>query len=97
MVKTRLTIYLISFGRKGYDAHVGSKWIQGRGIQIDAGRLHWISTSKATLRGGYVYGNLGAEWGPVTLVRRAGHWRIVSFKIEEISGNLPTSYSAASV
>jgi len=70
---------------EGYEVRDGSKWREGEGIRCDDGKIEWLSPSKVRLRGGYIYGSVGGQWGAFILQRKAEHWKIIAFKVEVVA------------
>jgi hypothetical protein len=71
--------------QEGYKVKPGSHWREGEGVRLDLNEITIKSSSKVSVEGGFLYGSLGAEWGPIVLVRREGKWFFISFTVELLS------------
>lgn len=70
------------FTAQGYAVAPGYRYRHGHGILCSAEAIHFNSPSRVTVRGGYLFGPLGGEWGPFVLVKRQGIWSVVSWKVD---------------
>jgi hypothetical protein len=67
---------------QGYTVAPAYRYRHGRGFLCSAEAIRFNSPTRATVRGGYLFGLLGGEWGPFILVKRAGEWRVVSWEAD---------------
>jgi hypothetical protein len=70
---------------EGYVVEPGFRYREKHGILCSAEVVHFLSASKASVRGGYLFGSLGGEWGPFILEKRHGIWTIVSWNADEMA------------
>jgi len=82
--------------QKGFRVYAGSRWRSGRGMGCEAGAMKWLSPTKAQFMGGWHYGDIGGQWGPLVFVERNGHWKLVSFTMVMVSYPLKTGFQRRS-
>lgn len=71
---------LARFTEQGYVVAPGYLYRHGRGILCSAEEIRFASPTRATVYGGYLFGEVGGEWGPFVLAKRQGKWIVTSWK-----------------
>lgn len=77
-----LPILLKRFEKEGFPVLPGSQYEHGLGIRCSVERVEVVSGKKARVYGGYLFGDLGGEWGYYELERVGGRWRVLSWSPE---------------
>jgi len=70
---------------EGYVVEPGFRYRERHGILCSTEMVHFQSPSRASVRGGYLFGSLGGEWGPFILEKRHGIWTIISWNVDEMA------------
>ncbi len=68
------------FTAHGYTVVPGYRFRLGHGILCSTEAIRFSSPTRVTVYGGYLFGPLGAEYGPFVLVKRQGRWSVQSWK-----------------
>jgi hypothetical protein len=58
----------------------GYRYRHGAGILCSPQAVQRKARSKAIVYGGYLFGDVGGEWGPFLLEKRHGSWQVISWK-----------------
>lgn len=70
------------FEEEGFPVLPGSQYEHGLGIRCSVERIEVVSERRARVYGGYLFGDLGGEWGYYELERVDGRWRVLSWSPE---------------
>ncbi|HEY6205741.1 MAG TPA: hypothetical protein VIW21_06200 [Chthoniobacterales bacterium] len=76
---------LSQFKAEHYIVGPAYRYREGSGVLCSAEIINFESKSKAVVHGGYLYGSVGGEWGAFVLEKRAGFWRVISWKVEVLA------------
>ena len=76
---------LAQFTEQGYSVALGYLYRHRRGILCSAQDMRFTSPTRVTVYGGYLFGELGGEWGPFVLTKRQGKWTVTSWKPDMFS------------
>lgn len=79
------TDLLEALKHSGYEVYPGSLYKHGKGVNLSLETPKHTSISSASVYGGYLFGNLGGEWGPFILKCQKGNWNVVSWEPDMFS------------
>jgi hypothetical protein len=71
---------LAQFQNEGFEVAPASHYAHGKGIHCSIEKVEWISSTEAKVWGGYLFGELGGEWGYFTLRKDNGVWVVISWE-----------------
>ena len=70
--------------KSGRDVFPGSQYRHNIGVQLSLDEIE-RTDGKVVVRGGYLFGKLGGEWGPFILSHKNGHWTVLSWEPDILS------------
>ena len=71
---------LQKFHDEGFDVAPGSQYAHGKGIHCSVEKVEPNSATEVKVWGGYLFGDLGGEWGYFTLRKVRGKWTVLSWE-----------------
>jgi hypothetical protein len=84
---------LESWKQKGRDVHPGSVYRHGLGVSLSLQAIERDGDQRAKVEGGYLFGDLGGEWGPFLLSRENGAWKVLSWEPNMFAQKTPNQSS----